>query len=130
VLEEVHTTHKLNQTIFYYKIDYFSLYFISNFLNPINDKHKNQLKMFSSSFLTLTILISSTFAVPLLFNPLLRLPDLKIVGGDVTEIEKFPYIASLQRFGSHICGCNIISETFILTAAHCTYGSSGERKII
>lgn len=77
-------------------------------------------------YFALIFLLSSTFAFPRLFNPFLRLPGFKIVGGNVTEIEKIPYIASLQNFGSHICGCNIISENFILTAAHCTFGSSGE----
>lgn len=79
------------------------------------------------NFLIFAIVIASTSALPFPslypFNPLLRLPDERIVGGNVTEIEKIPYIASLQRYNMHICGCNIISQNFVLTAAHCTYGS-------
>lgn len=43
-----------------------------------------------------------------------------IVGGEQTTIERFPWIVSLQRLGSHFCGGSIISTTRILSAAHCT----------
>lgn len=43
-----------------------------------------------------------------------------IVGGEATTIERFPWIVSLQRLGSHFCGGSIISTTRILSAAHCT----------
>ncbi|KAH8418310.1 hypothetical protein KR222_009571 [Zaprionus bogoriensis] len=45
--------------------------------------------------------------------------DGRIVGGQVTEIEDFPYQASVQLHGQHICGGAIIGDYFILTAAHC-----------
>lgn len=84
--------------------------------------------MQSATLITITLLIASSMALPFpslnLLNPLLRVPDDRIVGGNVTEIEEFPYIASLQRYGMHTCGCNIISSNFLLTAAHCTYGAS------
>ena len=45
--------------------------------------------------------------------------DNLIVGGNQTTIERFPYIVSYQNFGAHRCGANIISETRLITAAHC-----------
>ncbi|KAH8279228.1 hypothetical protein KR026_004322 [Drosophila bipectinata] len=43
----------------------------------------------------------------------------RIVGGEVTTIEEFPYQVSVQYKGQHICGGSIIGEHFLLTAAHC-----------
>lgn len=56
-------------------------------------------------------LIMSCFATPQY--------DGRIVGGQVTEIEDFPYQASVQLHGQHLCGGAIIGDYFILTAAHC-----------
>lgn len=44
----------------------------------------------------------------------------KITGGEPTIIEKHPYQASLQIFSSHFCGAVILSEDYVVTAAHCT----------
>lgn len=43
----------------------------------------------------------------------------RIVGGMDVRIEEAPYQASLMYFGYHICGGAIISESCIVTAAHC-----------
>lgn len=48
--------------------------------------------------------------------------DGRIVGGEATFIEEYPYQASLQYLFSHICGAVIISENYVVTAAHCTDG--------
>ncbi|KRT83696.1 Trypsin, partial [Oryctes borbonicus] len=55
-----------------------------------------------------------------------RVPQLdgRIVGGNSVDISDYPYQIFLQRYGSHICGGSVISEDFVVTAAHCTYGSS------
>ncbi|KAJ8932957.1 hypothetical protein NQ314_014336 [Rhamnusium bicolor] len=45
----------------------------------------------------------------------------RIVGGTPANIADYPYQVSVQFDGSHACGGSIITETFILTAAHCTY---------
>ncbi|KAB0798397.1 hypothetical protein PPYR_09390 [Photinus pyralis] len=50
--------------------------------------------------------------------------DGKIVGGKPVKIEEYPYQVSLQYYGSHICGGSIIGPNKVLTAAHCTSGSS------
>jgi len=47
-----------------------------------------------------------------------RLPY--IVGGqDVERPGKYPWQVSLQMYQQHICGAAVISDTFIVTAAHC-----------
>ncbi|XP_055847838.1 trypsin-like [Episyrphus balteatus] len=43
----------------------------------------------------------------------------RIVGGEPTTIEKFPYQVSLQKGGSHFCGGSLYSPNIIVTAAHC-----------
>lgn len=56
-------------------------------------------------------------AVPTLgrFPPL----DGRIVGGQNTDISKFPWQVSIQRSGEHFCGGSLISNQHVLTAAHC-----------
>lgn len=46
--------------------------------------------------------------------------DGRIIGGRDISIEEVPYQVSLMYFGRHICGGSIISNQYILTAAHCT----------
>ncbi|XP_034651462.1 trypsin 3A1 [Drosophila subobscura] len=46
--------------------------------------------------------------------------DGRIVGGmEVSSILEFPYQASVQLHGQHICGGAVIGDHFVLTAAHC-----------
>lgn len=62
------------------------------------------------TFFTLSIALKSS-----------RLPkdnNSRIVGGAEINISSAPYQASLQFFGFHICGGSIISNKYILTAAH------------
>ena len=47
------------------------------------------------------------------------LPQTKIIGGTSPPQGRFPYIASLTYFGSHLCGGSLIAPDLILTAAHC-----------
>lgn len=48
--------------------------------------------------------------------------DGRIVGGEPTFVEEHPYQASLLYYSSHRCGAVIISEDYVVTAAHCTVG--------
>ncbi|EDV55304.2 trypsin alpha-4 [Drosophila erecta] len=45
--------------------------------------------------------------------------DGRIVGGEETTIQEFPYQVSVQLHGRHICGGAIIGTDTVLTAAHC-----------
>lgn len=46
----------------------------------------------------------------------------RIVGGQETTIEEFPWQVSMQRFGSLRCGGSVLSASRVLTACHCTDG--------
>ncbi|XP_043066710.1 trypsin alpha-3 [Drosophila bipectinata] len=45
--------------------------------------------------------------------------DGRIVGGVAASIENHPWMVSVQTSGSHHCGGSIISNTIVVTAAHC-----------
>lgn len=44
-----------------------------------------------------------------------------ILNGKQTSISVVPYQASLRYKRAHICGASIISETFLISAAHCKF---------
>lgn len=46
----------------------------------------------------------------------------RIVGGEETSILEHPYQASVQYFNFHYCGGAVISEKFVVSAAHCMSG--------
>lgn len=46
-------------------------------------------------------------------------PTGRVVGGNDAVRSQFPYQISLRRDHSHVCGGSIISNRYILTAAHC-----------
>jgi trypsin len=78
------------------------------------------------------IIVIATLLPFIIANPLLRprftIPYWgRIVGGDVIGIEKAPHQISLQDGSFHICGGSIIAPDLVLTAAHCTDGSSASR---
>jgi trypsin len=43
----------------------------------------------------------------------------RIVGGQELHIDSVPYFCSIMYKKRHLCGCSIIAEQFVLTAAHC-----------
>ncbi|XP_030634808.1 transmembrane protease serine 3 [Chanos chanos] len=48
----------------------------------------------------------------------------RIVGGNVSRPGQFPWQVSLHYQSQHLCGGSIISNRWVLTAAHCVYGFS------
>lgn len=43
----------------------------------------------------------------------------RIVGGERSEIQKYPWMAGITAFGTLYCGGALIASGFVLTAAHC-----------
>lgn len=74
-----------------------------------------------------TVLFASGAIVGFLPKPQL---DGRIVGGFVIDIAQVPWQVSLQTQGSHFCGASIISEKWLLTAAHCTAAVPNAKQIL
>lgn len=53
----------------------------------------------------------------------------RIVGGRRIEIEDAPYQVSLQHDGQHFCGGSLISQRYVLSAAHCKHHRQRIRNI-
>uniref|UniRef100_A0A2K5YZ32 Transmembrane serine protease 3 n=2 Tax=Mandrillus leucophaeus TaxID=9568 RepID=A0A2K5YZ32_MANLE len=45
----------------------------------------------------------------------------RIVGGNMSSLSQWPWQASLQFQGYHLCGGSVITPLWIVTAAHCVY---------
>ncbi|KAF2905791.1 hypothetical protein ILUMI_00386 [Ignelater luminosus] len=54
----------------------------------------------------------------------------RIVGGHPAPDGRYPYQVSLRQQGKHFCGGSIISQYWVLCAAHCTYGQTPNYIII
>lgn len=49
-----------------------------------------------------------------------------IQGGTDAQEGQFPYQISLEAYGLSMCGGSILSERFVITAAHCVLRDNGE----
>lgn len=54
----------------------------------------------------------------------------RIVGGNVTKLHEFPWIAALTKKGKFYCGATLIAKRHVLTAAHCVEGYDSNVLII
>lgn len=48
----------------------------------------------------------------------------RIVGGEDAVKGAWPWIASLRWIGRSVCGATLIDSQWLVTAAHCVYGSN------
>lgn len=51
-----------------------------------------------------------------------RNDETRIVGGQTTRINEFPWMARLSYLNKFYCGGTLINDRYVLTAAHCTKG--------
>ncbi len=49
-----------------------------------------------------------------------------ITGGVEVDIDERPFQASIQQGGNHFCGCSIVNDRYVVTAAHCVQGRTAE----
>ncbi|XP_061397812.1 trypsin beta-like [Musca vetustissima] len=80
--------------------------------------------MHRSAFVLLALMATSAFGSVIM--PRVT-PDLdgRVVGGEDTTIEQFPYQVSVRMLGSHMCGGSIYNSRVVVTAAHCIFGFLG-----
>ncbi|XP_073670711.1 transmembrane protease serine 3-like [Paramisgurnus dabryanus] len=92
-------------------------------LNISQPGHQETFKIHNSSYVRKTRCSSGTVAVLKCIEcgprPAVRN---RIVGGNISSLGQVPWQVSLYYQNQHICGGSIISDSWILTAAHCVYG--------
>ncbi|XP_070763178.1 ovochymase-2 [Enoplosus armatus] len=66
----------------------------------------------------------SKCGIPQVWSPMVH--SLRVVGGAEAAYGSHPWIVSLQNRGSHFCGGAILTDRWIMTAAHCFASLSKE----
>eukprot|EP00918_Siedleckia_nematoides_P006508 GHVU01014173.1.p1 GENE.GHVU01014173.1~~GHVU01014173.1.p1 ORF type:complete len:268 (+),score=15.85 GHVU01014173.1:69-872(+) len=72
------------------------------------------MKLLTNVLIALSLVLSVTEAQ--------NVEESRIVGGQNAKPNEFPYQVSLQQSGKHFCGGSIISQSWVVTAAHCNVG--------
>lgn len=71
------------------------------------------------------VLLAATMLHPLAATAAESGPPTRIVNGDAVHDPDAPWMVSLRNGGSHYCGGTLIHPLWVLTAAHCLFGSGG-----
>lgn len=51
----------------------------------------------------------------------------RIINGENSRQDAWPYMVSISVYGQHLCGASLIANQWILSAAHCLVNSQGQR---
>ncbi|XP_041673433.1 transmembrane protease serine 9-like [Cheilinus undulatus] len=76
----------------------------------------------SDAFLPPTTPAQNISVIDVCGKPPLNTITTRIVGGQVASDGAWPWMASLSIFGFHFCGGTLITNEWVLTAAHCVIG--------
>jgi secreted trypsin-like serine protease len=52
--------------------------------------------------------------------------DTRIIGGEPATLGQIPWQASLRINNKHTCGGSILTDRWVISAAHCFLGAAGE----
>lgn len=78
---------------------------------------------FLTEFLLESLLVSTTFPLGCgIVNKKNR-----IVGGQETEVNQYPWMALLTYGNRFYCGATLINDRYVMTAAHCVSGFNKDR---
>lgn len=61
----------------------------------------------------------ASLCLTLALGLVVALPQGRLLGSEDAKVNEFPYVASLRLNKVHVCQATIISQTQLLTAAHC-----------
>jgi len=57
-------------------------------------------------------------------RPLIEVANDKVVGGHQATAGDWPWMTGIRRNGNFICGSSLIDANWVITAAHCVFGST------
>ncbi|KAJ9597897.1 hypothetical protein L9F63_011263 [Diploptera punctata] len=72
------------------------------------------------------LLVVNTIIISCTGNPTPLRSSARIIGGEDANITNFPYMVGLEINGELHCGGSIISESWVVTAAHCIHNRTKE----